>query len=273
MIGCRLILALVFGLATFLPAQAGAPLKSLRPMARPAAMDAASTAAASTVGARTDGALFLSSAKGVVTSIRPIARPSGPADTTVQRQPARAQPVQATTVRAGAICGKRAIRGERLATIPGRLPGCGVKNPVRVFAVSGVTLSQPATLNCTSAKALNKWVKDGVKPAVGRLGGGVASLQVLSSYSCRTRNSKPGAKISEHAKGNAIDIAAINLKNGMSVNVLDGWNNRVQGKLLRRIHRSACGPFGTVLGPDSDRFHRNHFHLDTARYRGGSYCR
>jgi len=270
MIGRGLALALVLGLAMLLPAQAGAPLKSLRPMARPAAMDAANTTAA-----RTDGALFLTSTQGVVRSIRPIARPSGLGVTqaTVQRQPTRAQPVQATKVRAGAICGKRAILGERLATIPGRLPGCGVKNPVRVFAVSGVTLSQPATLNCTTAKALNTWVKSGVQPAVGRLGGGVASLQVLSSYSCRTRNSKPGAKISEHAKGNAIDIAAINLKNGMSVNVLDGWNSRVQGKLLRRIHRSACGPFGTVLGPDSDRFHRNHFHLDTASYRGGSYCR
>ena len=42
---------------------------------------------------------------------------------------------------------------------------------------------------------------------------------------------------------------------------------------MRKMHRTACGPFGTVLGPDSDRFHRDHFHFDTAKYRSGPFCR
>ena len=46
-----------------------------------------------------------------------------------------------------------------------------------------------------------------------------------------------------------------------------------QGPLLKQMHKGACGTFGTVLGPNSDRYHRDHFHLDTARHRNGPYCR
>ena len=112
-----------------------------------------------------------------------------------------------------------------------------------------------------------------MKPAVGRLGGGVHSLKVVAHYSCRTRNNQPGAKISEHGRGKAIDIAAINLKNGVALTVLKGWNDPVQGPSLKKVHAGACGPFGTVLGPRADRFHKDHFHFDTARHRGGPYCR
>ncbi len=173
----------------------------------------------------------------------------------------------------GAVCGDNAIRGQTLSPIAGRLKGCGVEAPVRVTSVDGVALTQPATMDCTTAKALKGWVHNAVKPSVGRLGGGVVSLRVAAHYSCRTRNSQPGAKISEHGRGRAIDISAINLKNGVSITVLKGWRDNVQGKILKAMHRGACGRFGTVLGPNADRFHQDHFHLDTARHRGGAYCR
>ena len=238
------------------------PIRSLRPVARPVA------------DARPDFAVFITSTSGVHTSIRPLARPA-----TLRRQntgatpaPVSVRPTQVAT-RKGSVCGVRAIRGEKLAAISGKLRGCGVAEPVRVSSVNGVALSQPAIMNCTTAKALNKWVKNGVKPIVARLGGGVASLQVAAHYSCRTRNNRSGAKISEHGKGRAVDISAINLKNGMSLTVLTGWQDRIQGKLLKKMHQAACGTFATVLGPDSDRFHRDHFHFDTAKNSGGSYCR
>ncbi len=238
------------------------PIRSLRPVARPLA------------DARPDFAVFIASTSGVQVSIRPLARPA-----TLRRQntgailaPVSARPAQVVT-RKGSVCGVRSIRGESLAPIAGTLRGCGVADPVRVSSVDGVVLSPPAIMNCTTAKALNKWVKRGVKPIVARLGGGVASLQVAAHYSCRTRNNRTGAKISEHGKGRAVDISAINLKNGMSLTVLTGWQDRIQGKLLKKMHRAACGTFATVLGPNSDRFHRDHFHLDTARNSGGSYCR
>ena len=36
---------------------------------------------------------------------------------------------------------------------------------------------------------------------------------------------------------------------------------------LRAVHRSACKAFNTVLGPEANNAHLNHFHLDMARYR------
>lgn len=41
---------------------------------------------------------------------------------------------------------------------------------------------------------------------------------------------------------------------------------------LRDIHSGACGPFGTVLGPEANDPHRNHFHLDLIARRGRGYC-
>lgn len=210
----------------------------------------------------------------IATSPRPVARPKG------LRRKAAITPVALHSPSAavaaggkGRVCGDRRIRGQSLASIPGRISGCGVSAPVRVSAVDGVALTRPATMDCTTAKALSAWIRDGVKPIVGRRGGGVASIDVIASYACRTRNNRPGAKISEHGRGRAVDVAAINLKNGTSLSVLTGWNHPRQGKLLKEMHAAACGPFGTVLGPRSDRYHQNHFHLDTARYRSGPYCR
>jgi len=220
--------------------------------------------------------LEVSSASAVGRSIRPEARPDGLGQARLIRAAAvvRTQPSAVTgTGKAGAICGDRGIRGEALPPIPAKLAGCGLDRPVRVTSIDGVALSRPATMDCKTAQALKSWVRKGVKPAVGRLGGGVESLRVVAGYSCRTRNNRPGAKISEHGRGRAVDVAAVNLKNGVSLSVLKGWKDPVQKQLLKKMHRAACGPFGTVLGPNSDGYHKDHFHLDTARYRGGPYCK
>lgn len=186
---------------------------------------------------------------------------------------AKAKLKPAKAGRRGRVCGVNEIKGQAIPDVPGKIRGCGVTNPVRITEVSGVKLSQAAVMDCTTAKALNAWVRDGVFPAVGRLGGGPASLRVAAHYACRTRNNKSGAKISEHGRGRAIDISAIRLKNGAQITVLKGWRDPVQGKVLKAMHKKACGPFGTVLGPNADRYHQDHFHFDTARYRSGSYCR
>ncbi len=96
---------------------------------------------------------------------------------------------------------------------------------------------------------------------------------MIASYSCRTRNSKPGARLSEHAFGHAVDVSGVVLRDGTKLTVLDHWRSSRYGKILKAMHRAACGTFGTVLGPNADRYHQDHFHLDTARYRSGAYCR
>lgn len=169
----------------------------------------------------------------------------------------------------GKLCGIPGLEGQRIAPIDG--PGrCGIDDPVQITAVSGIRLSTPARVNCTTAKAFKLWVDRGIKPAVGKRGGGIESIRIAASYACRSRNSQRGAKLSEHAKGNAIDVSGVVLRNGETLTVLGDWR---RGPVIKRMHKSACGPFGTVLGPNSDRFHQDHIHVDVASYRSGPYCR
>jgi hypothetical protein len=178
----------------------------------------------------------------------------------------------AETEQLARLCNNPALLGERLDDIS--QGACGIDNPVAVRYVAGVRLSTPATLNCRTAETLADWVANDAQNAVKKLRSPIAEMTVFASYACRTRNSQPGARMSEHALGNAIDIGIFTLENGVELSVEEDWNllNK-EGIAVGNLHRTACGPFGTVLGPNSDRFHYNHFHLDTAAYRSGSYCR
>lgn len=180
---------------------------------------------------------------------------------------------QQKVLAAGAVCGDIAIQGEAIGAVPGRLSGCGVENAVRISSVSGVRLSTKSTMDCGTARALKTWVDGSAKPALSGKGGGLREIRVAAHYACRRRNNAKTGKISEHGKGRAIDISAFRLANGKEITVLKGWNARGSSKALRHMHKGACGPFGTVLGPKANKFHLDHFHFDTARYRSGSYCR
>jgi hypothetical protein len=173
----------------------------------------------------------------------------------------------------GAICGNPDIQGDHVGRVSGRIAGCGIEEAVRVRSVAGVELTQRSVMDCGTATALNRWVAQTAKPALSGLNGGLARLKVAAHYSCRTRNRQAGARISEHGKGRAIDISGFHMRDGSLITVEQGWTARTTDRALRRMHRGACGTFGTVLGPEADRFHRDHFHFDTARYRSGSYCR
>ncbi|TAG22359.1 MAG: hypothetical protein EAZ40_08210 [Rhodobacterales bacterium] len=165
----------------------------------------------------------------------------------------------------GAVCGVPAIKGEVIAPIQSKVGGCGVEDPVRVTSISGVRLSQAATVDCSIATALNTWVSDVAQPA---FDGKLAELQIAAHYICRSRNNVKGAKISEHGKGRAIDIAGFILTDGRLLTVSDNYN-----RTLRRIYKAACGIFKTTLGPGSDGYHEDHFHFDTSARSGGAYCR
>lgn len=203
--------------------------------------------------------------------------PAAPAIADVSKQSPQAwlanTPLNIFRKRVPKLCGSKGLQGAPAEPIRGPRKGCGVTNGVHLTAVRGVRLSRPATINCETALALEQWVAQGVLPAVGNTGGGVAQLQVVEHYACRNRNHRAGARLSEHAKGNAVDISAIVLKNGAKVDVLTGWRDKNEGPILRKVHKAACGPFGTVLGPQADRHHRDHFHFDVAKHRNGPYCR
>ena len=173
----------------------------------------------------------------------------------------------------GSVCGENAIKGEVVGRVDGSGAGCGIDNAVKVTSVGGVALSQPSVMECNTARQLNGWVTRDMDRIVGLMGGGVQEIEVAAHYACRTRNGLPGGKLSEHAKGRAIDISGFRLRDGETLSVEEHWDDGRRGRMLSRLHATACGPFGTVLGPKADRFHQDHFHFDTASHQSGAYCR
>ncbi len=203
----------------------------------------------------------------IATSLRP--RPRPPGQLTAAAAPAAEPAPQGKAKkekpsRKGSVCGVAAIKGEPIAPIKGKVKGCGLADGVRVTSVSGVALSTPATIDCATAKALNTWVEAVLQPAYG---GKVTELKIAAHYVCRTRNNQKGAKISEHGRGKAVDIAGFVLKSGKVLSVSDDFD-----RTMRKVHKGACGIFNTTLGPGSDGFHEDHLHFDTAAGRG-PYCR
>ncbi len=235
----------------------------IRPRARPYARPDMAAGAQTRPIFRAEQDLFAFSPNAVAQSQRPAIRPASIEAAAEERRLARLR---------GQVCGDPDIQGTALGRVDGR-GACGITSAVKVRSVAGVALSPRATIDCRTAAALKTWVERGVVPAVGSEGGGVSSLRVVSHYACRNRNNQAGGRLSEHAFGRAIDIAGIRLRDGTEMTVLTDWNSSDDGAQLRQMWRAACGPFGTVLGPEANRFHRDHFHFDTARYRSGSYCR
>ena len=172
----------------------------------------------------------------------------------------------------GSVCGDPAIRGMTIGAVDGT-GGCGIDQAVEVTQIGGIALSQPSRMRCEKARVFKAWIDQKMVPTIGDTGGGVSGLRIAAHYVCRTRNHQPGARLSEHAKGNAIDIAAFQLRDGSEISVLSDWGEGEKGRILRRLHASACGPYGTVLGPESDPHHRDHFHFDIADHGYGPYCR
>jgi hypothetical protein len=156
----------------------------------------------------------------------------------------------------------------RVSEINGR-GACGVEMPLKVAALQDGTIGigPDATLGCPITTALEGWMRYSVQPAaLAYFGMPIVEIKQISAYSCRTRNNQRGAELSEHAFGNAIDIAGFVLANGRTVTVKSGWRgNRDEQAFLREIFATACRTFNTTLGPGAA-YHADHFHVDLARH-------
>jgi hypothetical protein len=150
---------------------------------------------------------------------------------------------------------------------------CGMTRPYSVAAVSGgfVALEPKATLACPLVANVEAWFAESIQPAaMAWIGSPVTEVKQISAYSCRTMNGQPGAAISEHAFGNALDISTFRFADGREVKVRDGWRGRQDEQgFLRAIHSAACERFSTVLAPGADAFHYDHIHVDLARRASG----
>jgi Extensin-like protein C-terminus len=138
-------------------------------------------------------------------------------------------------------------------------------NPVA--AVGPVAVRPAATLACPIVSALDRWLADSVQPAATRwFGARVVEIKQISAYSCRGMNGNASAHISEHAFGNALDIAAFTLADGRRITVKDGWRGLPEEQgFLRDVQAAACQQFSTVLAPGSNAYHHDHIHVDLMR--------
>jgi hypothetical protein len=154
------------------------------------------------------------------------------------------------------------------SSTPPRL-GTTQGSPVNRFGP--VALKPAATLACPIVSTLDRWLAEGVQPAAQRwFGAPVAEIKQISAYSCRGMNGNSRAHISEHAFGNALDIAAFTLADGRRISVKDGWKGMPEEQgFLRDVQASACQMFNTVLAPGSNVYHYDHIHVDLMRRASG----
>ena len=200
----------------------------------------------------------------VTVSPRPRLRPCKFRQIEVQREKIRER---------GAVCGDWTIIGETRKPFTGKYRGCGIAEPVRIRKLSDVLLSQLAMMDCETAIMLKTWLENTAKPVFAEKGGGLKGLRLSGHYACKTQNNQPRGRLSQHAKGRAIDISSFILMDGTVITVRDGWADKETNGVMRELHAGACVVFSTVLGPEADRYHKGHFHFDTARRRSNSYCR
>lgn len=136
-------------------------------------------------------------------------------------------------------------------------------------------------LTCAAATALEIWMRQTVQPAAEEIFMmRVAKVEHLGTYNCRRIGGGEAGRWSEHATGNAIDIAAFVLEDGQRISVLGDWQDgggesdeSDEGRFLHRVRDAACQVFATVLSPDYNAAHANHLHLDQADRMIGSACR
>lgn len=140
--------------------------------------------------------------------------------------------------------------------------GCGLEHAVRPLR-SQVAYSGPFDLTCGMMAALY-WYEARLQAlAELHLGTTIARIDHLGTYACRNVNSRETGRRSQHATGNAIDIAGFRLADGRRVTVLNDWGeDNTEGRFLAAAREEACGLFNIVLSPDYNKAHANHFHLD-----------
>jgi hypothetical protein len=151
-------------------------------------------------------------------------------------------------------------------------PGaCGGGDIVRVDAVllaagKRIEIKPAPYLRCPMAESLAAWVRDEAAPHVALAGIALRSVDTYDDFECRGRNRVVGAMMSEHGKGNAVDVRSLTLVDGHVIQLTD----MTAPKDLRdALRETACARFTTVLGPGSDGYHESHIHLDLAERRHG----
>jgi len=142
-------------------------------------------------------------------------------------------------------------------------PDCELQNVLLVHRTT-LDLPQPMIIQCPILVSWLMFEQQQLQPlAQQHLGSEVKKLRLYSSFSCRNVYGRSSGKRSQHADAAALDIGGFGLQDGSEISVLNDWpGDDKAATFLKAVRDQACGYFGTVLGPEYNTAHRDHFHLD-----------
>jgi hypothetical protein len=176
------------------------------------------------------------------------------------------------------------LRDRRVAFEPqaafGSPGSCSIANPVKVTADSGTNWNRPGVMSCSMARVVDRFETQVVQAAAQRiLGQRVAKLHHMGTYDCRTRRTETtvassgeggsrGGRLSEHGKGQAIDIGGFELADGTMISVKKDWRGAgKKSEFLQAVARASCEHFNVVLTPNHNKLHADHLHLDIGPHK------
>jgi len=153
--------------------------------------------------------------------------------------------------------------------------GCSAVGAVRLASLRSdaglLQLTNLGPVTCPLASTLSGWARFGVDRAAQQiLGSKLMRIETMGSYSCR--NVAGTSRLSGHATANAVDVSGFVLADGRRITVARDWNapSSQLRAFLATVRSSACKRFGTVLSPDYNAAHRDHFHLEVSS--GRPFC-
>jgi hypothetical protein len=146
---------------------------------------------------------------------------------------------------------------------------CGLQSPLSLEAINvngrSVPLNAPVTTDCGMATALPRWVATVDSFLAGHDNTRITKVNVGTNYMCRNVvNGTQSTNLSFHAFGDALDVVGFTLADGRTLDVTSSWaGTEEQGhSIMHFAHDAACSQFTTVLGPDANAEHHDHFHVD-----------
>lgn len=145
--------------------------------------------------------------------------------------------------------------------------GCGLENGLQ-FTRSHFAYRGGFDITCGMAAAMYWYEQRLAVLAREHLGTTIRRVVHFGSYACRNIYGRATDRRSGHATANAFDLAGFELANGDTVSVLKDWGApNAKGAFLFDARKEACRFFNTVLSPEYNKAHANHFHLEMSRYR------
>ncbi len=148
---------------------------------------------------------------------------------------------------------------------------CAIDTPVRLLRglqradFPEVRFPEKPVVACAFARTFGQWTRLLAAPmARGFSREDISAISTGPGFECRARNRQPGAKMSAHGSGLALDVAGFTLSGGRRLAITD--RQPANEPFLRALRTASCGWFTTILGPGSDPFHSDHWHLDTIQH-------